>query len=167
VTVDSDDITRDAAAALFAAADAIAAESVEQREAIRKFVRGDTVRWKSGDDDGVAEFMQGYQQGVAWLRSGPPMVEAESIAEMYLATRPGGPKDESTFHLDADTHPHLLAHNPGEYFEVESGAELADQYRRCGDPGTEWNLPARTFSWPALHRWFEGFGQAVFHCVGD
>lgn len=157
--------------AIAEAFEAVAADSPEQREAVRTFVRGTHITPQHAGSGADVEFITGYMFGVRWLMTRPPRSEAEGIDDLYRQTRPGGPSDQSSIYVNADDFPSFLAYVAGEtaldaeYFEVEDGAKLkADMVANYGEHLIDtFNPPARTFVWASMHRLYEGLGQAVHH----
>lgn len=161
-------IEQDAAIALVEAADRIAAEGPDNSAAVRRFVRGDNVNFAPHGDRGAVEFMAGYMRAAQWLHTSPPMAEAEAVVDLYRMHRPGSTCEESTAYVDAALVPNLVGFL-GSEIEIEDGAALKAEF--IADYGDHlkatFNPPARTFAWPAMTRFFEGFELAVWHAIED
>lgn len=163
------EIEMDALAALTEAADRIAAEGPDNSAAVRRFVRGDTVNFARADR-GAIEFMAGYMRAAQWLATSPPMAEAEEIVALYKTHMPGSGQEEATVYVDAAKAPNLVAFlREDAQIEIEDGVALKAEFvHDYGDHlKTTFNPPARTFAWPAMTRWYEGFELAVWHAIED
>ncbi|MER7363594.1 hypothetical protein [Nonomuraea wenchangensis] len=131
-------------------------------------------------DDGYGdEFLAGYLAARDWFAIGAYVQEANELAEIWAAHRPGGPKYElaAALYLDAAKFPSfLMAMNSraepytrkyGQRFPVRDGKDLTAAFvEDYGGSPAEWVFPARAFTLCPSRPFDEGVLVAVNHVLG-